>query len=92
MSIDLPYKVRIRPAPQAVAIERGSTRSGCGGLWLLSCFPVPWKKVDDFIGWMIGQPRQNVGKPGLRIDVVHLAGLCRPPNYAERVRFPQDSS
>jgi hypothetical protein len=33
--------------------------------------PVPRKKVDAFIGWM----RQYVGKPGLRIDVVHLAGF-----------------
>jgi hypothetical protein len=23
----------------------------------------------------------------LRIDVVHLAGLCRPPNYAERIWY-----
>jgi len=28
----------------------------------------------------------------LRIDAIHLAGLCRAPNYAERVRFPQVSS
>src|ERR1700687_2611676 len=68
--------VRIRPRPQAIANERGSTRSRCGGgLWLLSCLPVPRKKVDDFVGGMIGQPGQHVGKPGLRIDVVHLASF-----------------
>jgi hypothetical protein len=33
---------------------------------------------------MIGDARQHVGQPGLRIDVVELGGLCRPPNYAER--------
>jgi hypothetical protein len=41
---------------------------------------------------MIRKPRQHVGQPGLRIDIIHFAGLCRPANYAERVRFPQDSS
>src|SRR5260370_40933600 len=59
----------------AVAIERGSPRSRCGGFWLLACLPVPRKKVDHFIDWMIRQPGQYVGKPGLRIDVVHLASF-----------------
>src|ERR1700730_5658226 len=68
--------VRTRPRPQAIANERGSTRSRCGGgLWLLSRLPVPRKKVDNFVGGMIGQPGQHVGKPGLRIDVVHLASF-----------------
>jgi hypothetical protein len=40
---------------------------------------------------MIGDARQHVGEPRLRIDVVHLRGLCRPRNYAERVCFPQIS-
>jgi hypothetical protein len=35
---------------------------------------------------------QDVGEPGLWIDAIHFGRLCRPPNYAERVRFPQDSS
>jgi hypothetical protein len=35
---------------------------------------------------------QHVGQIGLRIDGVQLAGLCRPPNYAERAGFLQDSS
>jgi hypothetical protein len=35
---------------------------------------------------------EHVGKPSLRIDVVELGRLCRPPNYAEVARFPQDSS
>jgi hypothetical protein len=33
---------------------------------------------------MIGDAAQHVGEPGLRIDIVELGGLCRPPNYAER--------
>jgi hypothetical protein len=28
---------------------------------------------------------------GIGIDAVELAGLCRPANYADRARFPQDS-
>lgn len=39
--------------------------------------------VDDF--------HEDVGHVGLRIDAIEFAGLCRPPNYAERVRFPRDS-
>jgi hypothetical protein len=38
---------------------------------------------------VIWKPGQHVSEPGLRIDAVHLAGLCRPPNYAESGRFPQ---
>jgi hypothetical protein len=40
---------------------------------------------------MIGQPSEHIGEPGAGIDVVELGGLCRPPDYAERARFPQDS-
>jgi hypothetical protein len=40
---------------------------------------------------MIRQSGQDVGEPSLGIDVVHLAGLCRPSNYAEPGRFPQIS-
>jgi hypothetical protein len=31
-------------------------------------------------------PAADVGQPGLRIPVVHLGRLCRPPNYADRFR------
>jgi hypothetical protein len=48
-------------------------------------FPVPGQQLGDALGRMILQARQHVGQPGLRIDVVELGGLCRPPNYAERL-------
>jgi hypothetical protein len=38
---------------------------------------------------MVGDAGQDIGKPSLRIDVVHLGGLCRPPNYAEQFRSDQ---
>jgi hypothetical protein len=41
---------------------------------------------------MFGDAGKNIRKPCLRIDIVELGGLCRLPNYAERARFPQDSS
>jgi hypothetical protein len=34
---------------------------------------------------VIGDPRQHIRQPGLRIDVVELRRLCRSPNYAERL-------
>jgi hypothetical protein len=39
--------------------------------------------IDDFA--------EDVDEVGLRIEAVKLRGLCRPPNYAERACFPQDS-
>jgi hypothetical protein len=33
---------------------------------------------------VIGDPREHIGEPGLRIDVIELGCLCRHPNYAER--------
>jgi hypothetical protein len=67
-------------------------RSGSnGGLGLLVRLPIPGKQLGDPAGGVIWKPRQYVSEPGLRIDVVHLAGLCRPPNYAELGRFPQIS-
>jgi hypothetical protein len=58
----------------------------------LLALPVPRQELVDSLGGMILQSRQDVGKPGLRVDVVELGGLCRVLNYAEVVRFPQDSS
>ena len=50
--------------------------------------PIPRQQFVEFLDGMFGDAGQDVGKPGVRIDVVHLGGLCRAPNYAERVRFP----
>ena len=38
-------------------------------------------------GMTVGDFGEDVGEISLRIDVVHFGGLCRPPNYAERVRY-----
>ena len=35
---------------------------------------------------VVGDPGENVRQPGLRIDAIHLARLCRASNYAERER------
>jgi hypothetical protein len=43
--------------------------------------------VVDFLDGMVGDSPDDVGQIGLGIDAVHLAGLCRAPNYAERARF-----
>jgi hypothetical protein len=34
----------------------------------------------------------DCGEIGLRIKAVQLGGLCRPLDYAELARLPQDSS
>ena len=51
-------------------------RSGSnGGLGLLVRLPIPGKQLGDFVSRMIWKPGQHVSEPGLRIDVVHLAGF-----------------
>jgi hypothetical protein len=54
--------------------------------------PVPGQELADPLGGMIRQSRQHVGEPGLRIDLIELGSLCRPPNYAEHSGFPQHLS
>ena len=38
-----------------------------------------------------GQRGEQRARVLVGFDAVGLGGLCRPPNYAERARFPQDS-
>ncbi len=42
---------------------------------LLAGLPIPREQIGDFVGGVIWKLRQYVGEPGLRIDVVHLAGF-----------------
>jgi hypothetical protein len=54
-----------------------SARGGAG--------PVPGEELVEACGAPeIDKACEQVGEVGLRIDDVELAGLCRPPNYAER--------
>ena len=67
---------------------QGSRRKRCGGLRPRS--PVPRQQFIEPMRRMGGDAREDVGEPRLRIDAVHLGGLCRAPNYAEWACFPQD--
>ena|ERR1700704_1735964 len=49
--------------------------------------PVPGKQVADAIDGMVGDAGEHVAEISLRIELAHFCGLCRPPNYAERVRY-----
>jgi len=49
--------------------------------------PVPWEQVGELRLRHVGDAGEDVGEPGLRIDVVESRGLCRAANYAEPVRF-----
>jgi hypothetical protein len=46
------------------------------------------QKLVKPMSWVGSYTSEDVGEPSLRIDAVHFAGLCRPPNYAESGRFP----
>ena len=39
------------------------------------CQPIPGQQVGDPLGGMIGQSRQDIDEPGLRVDVIELGGL-----------------
>jgi hypothetical protein len=57
----------------------------CAGFGLTAFRPVPrYQFFDAVLRPSVDQMCQQVSKIGLWIDVVQLAGLCRPPNYAER--------
>jgi hypothetical protein len=53
--------------------------------------PIPGEEFVNVLSGMIRQAGEHVGEPGLRVDLVELRGLCRPPNYAEWTGFPQNS-
>ena len=62
------------------------------GLDMIFIFPGPGQQfVDAIDGVAIHHPREHVAQVSVRFDMVQLAGLCRPPNYAEPGRFPQIS-
>jgi hypothetical protein len=47
--------------------------------------PVPRQQLGDALCRMIVQASQYVSESCLGIDVIELGGLCRAPNYAERL-------
>ncbi len=49
--------------------------------------PVPRQEFCHAIDGMICDAGKNGAEVGLGIDAVELGGLCRPANYAERVRY-----
>jgi len=55
-------------------------------------FPGPRQQlVDAVYGVSIDHAREHVMQVGVGLDVIKLAALCRPPNYAESGRFPRIS-
>jgi hypothetical protein len=59
---------------------------------MIFIFPGPGQQfVDAIDGVAIHHPREHVAQVSVRFDMAQLAGLCRPPNYAEPGRFPQIS-
>src|SRR5262249_28272252 len=77
--------VSIRRGPRGcadaaeLAARSGSVSDACRRA------PIPGQKLVDALGRMIWQPSEDVGEPGLRIDVVELCGRdervdsSRPP-------------
>jgi hypothetical protein len=58
----------------------------CGGSSDLG-LPIPGQEFSEPADWMVCDPREHVGQPSLRINVIQLAGLCRTANYAEHCRL-----
>jgi|CXWL01.1.fsa_nt_gi hypothetical protein len=41
--------------------------------------------VEAAVGVAVDDAGNDVGQVGVRLDANQLTGLCRPPNYAERL-------
>jgi hypothetical protein len=52
---------------------------------------LPRQQLFELVGRVLGDAGEDVSEPGLRINVVQFARLCRPPNYVDRACFPHDS-
>jgi hypothetical protein len=72
-----------------VSLDRWHVPSALDSLrWL----PVPRQQLVEPIDRMsVDHPLEHVMQISVGLDVIHLAGLCRPANYAEQARFPHDS-
>ncbi len=64
-----------RSQTSAVGRRSSTTNSGCDSWgFVVIGFPFPRQQFLEPSCWMIGDPREDVGEPGLRIDVVHFGG------------------
>jgi hypothetical protein len=45
--------------------------------------PIPGKQVGQLALRLASDAGEHIGQPCLRVDLIELRGLCRPPNYAE---------
>jgi hypothetical protein len=73
--------------------EGGGRDAGlCGEAGLVAGSPGPGQQIVDLPGGIGCDPGDDVAQIGFGIEAVELGGLCRPPNYAEWVCFPQHSS
>jgi len=62
------------------------------GLDRISGFPRPRQQFVEAVDRVsVDHVGEHVMQIRVGLDVVKLAGLCRPPNYAEPRRFPQIS-
>ncbi len=50
-------------------------RSGSSRFGLLGCLPIPREQVGDSVDGVIWKPCQHVSEPGLRIEIIQLAGF-----------------
>ena len=70
-----------------LSFTEGDELSGCERIGGLRLLPVPGQQLVETLGGVLGDAGEGVGEPSLGGDVVHLGGLCRASNYAERPRF-----
>jgi hypothetical protein len=58
------------------------------GLDMIFIFPGPRQQFIEAVdGMPVDHAREHIAQVGVGFDAVEFAGLCRPPNYAERVRY-----
>jgi hypothetical protein len=56
-----------------VSVGSGGLAIGESGL-RLSCFPIPGQELVEPLSGMIRDTGEDIGEPGLTIDVIHFTG------------------
>ena len=83
----------------ALTLQRRAARTAApnrdsSGLLIAAALrgPSPGQKFVELLhGPTVDELCEDVGQISLRVELIEFCCLCRPSNYAEEARFPQDS-
>jgi len=71
------------PSPRETILTTLAHPSGVGVVSDVFGLPIPGHEFVHAIDLVIRQTLEDPCEPRFGVDIVHLGGLCRTPNYAE---------